>query len=341
MKKILIAALILMLILTACDNGNIAEESNISDEYRIEDFYPLTENTKYIYEGVGNEFTSYTVFIDYKTDSRVQTRTNNGGSEYVKILELKDGQLKEVFFRGETYFRENFTDDEYEGGKILLKEPLKEGNSWLSGENSEATITNISKKVVTTQGNLEAIEVTIKNNNETVIEYYAKNKGLVKTVTTGEGYETVSTLSDIESNVPFIQTVTLFYPDINGINLNTVDVPVSFNTNDEPKDVIEKTLKDLSAYEIFSPNTKINELYYSLEENSVHLDLSKEFVTEMNSGAGFEEKILTCIANTLGTYYNTHNVYLTIEGGSYESGHIVLEEGEPLSVDYSNTKIDE
>ncbi len=176
MKKILIAALILMLILTACDNGNIAEESNISDEYRIEDFYPLTENTKYIYEGVGNEFTSYTVFIDYKTDSRVQTRTNNGGSEYVKILELKDGQLKEVFFRGETYFRENFTDDEYEGGKILLKEPLKEGNSWLSGENSEATITNISKKVVTTQGNLEAIEVTIKNNNETVIEYYAKNK---------------------------------------------------------------------------------------------------------------------------------------------------------------------
>ncbi len=148
-------------------------------------------------------------------------------------------------------------------------------------------------------------------------------------------------MSDIESNVPFIQTVTLFYPDINGINLNTVDVPVSFNTNDEPKDVIEKTLKDLSAYEIFSPNTKINELYYSLEENSVHLDLSKEFVTEMNSGAGFEEKILTCIANTLGTYYNTHNIYLTIEGGSYESGHIVLEEGEPLSVDYSNTKIDE
>ncbi|WMJ78350.1 MULTISPECIES: GerMN domain-containing protein [unclassified Sedimentibacter] len=341
MKKILISALLLMLILTACENGNITEESNIPNEYRIEDFYPLTENAKYIYEGVGNEYTSYTVFIDYKTDSRVQIRTNNGGSESVKVLELKDGQLKEVFFRGETYFRENFADDEYTESKILLKEPLKEGNSWLTGENSETVITNISKKVVTTQGNLDAIEVTTKNNNETVIEYYARNKGLVKTVNKGEGYETVSTLSDIENNVPFIQTVTLFYPDINGINLNTIDVPVSFNTNDEPKDVIEKTLKDLSVYEIFSPNTKINELYYSLEENSAHIDLSKEFITEMNLGAGFEEKVLTCIANTLGTYYDTHIVYLTIEGGPYESGHIILEEGEPLSVDYSNTKIHE
>lgn len=341
MRKLLLIFLMSVLILTACGNENAAEEPNTSDELKIEDYYPLTENTKYTYEGDGNEFASYTVYIDYKTDTRVQTRTNNGGSEMVRVLELKDKQLTEIFFRGETYFRENFVDDEYEDGRTLLKEPLKEGNNWSSVDNSTSTITNVSKEVVTPQGNVEAIEVTTESSKGTTIEYYAKDKGLVKVINKGEGYEVSSLLSSIENNVPLIQTVTLFYPDIDGINLRTIDVQVSFNTNDEPKDIIQQTIKDLSVYEILSKNTKINELYFNEEENSVHVDLSHEFTTEMNAGAGFESLILQSVANTLGTYYGVQNIFLTIDGGPYESGHILLNEGDPLTVDYSNIKTSE
>lgn len=341
MKKLLSIILISMLILTACQNESVDEEPNVPDALKIEDYFPLTENTKYSYEGEGNEFASYTVYIDFKTDNRIQTRTNNGGTESIRVLELKDGQLKELFFRGETYFRENFAINEYTDSKILLKEPLEEGNSWSSEENSTTTITSISKDIVTTQGNVNTIEVTTENSQGTTIEYYAKDKGLVKVINKGEGYEVNSTLTNIENNVPLIQTVTLFYPDIDGINLNTIDVQVNFNTNEDLKDVIGKTVKDLSVYEIFSPNTKINELYFSQEDNSVHLDLSKEFVTEMNAGSGFEGMILTSIANTLGTYYGVQNIYLTIDGEPYESGHILLEEGEPITVDYSNIKTQE
>lgn len=337
MKKLLFITLIISaLILTSCDNGNIAEEPNVPDALNIEDYFPLTENTKYTYKGEGNEFASYTVYIDYLKDNRIQTRTNNGGSELVRVLELKEGQLSELFFRGETYFRENFIDDQYNTGKILLKEPLEKGKSWSSGENSTSTITSINKEVVTPEGNVEAIEVTTEGQQGTTIEYYAKDKGLVKIVNKGDGYEVTSTLSSIEKNVPLSQTVTLFYPDIDGINLRSVDVQVSFNTNDEPKTVIENTVKDLSVFDIISPNTKINELYFDNEENSVHIDLSKEFTTEMNAGSGFEAMILKSLANTLGTYYGVQNIYLTIDGGPYESGHILMEEDEPLTVDYTN-----
>ncbi len=338
MKKLLFIALLSALILTSCEDGNISEEpdNNVPDSLSIQDYYPLTENTKYTYEGEGNEFASYEVYIDYLNNNRIQTRTNNGGTELVRVLELSEGQLSELYSRGETYFRENFIDDEYTAGKVLLKEPLKEGNSWSSGENSTSTITGIDKEVVTPEGNIQAVEVTTETPQGTTIEYYAKDKGLVKVINKGSGYEVTSTLSSIEDNVPLIQTVTLFYPDIDGVNLKTIDVQVSFNTNDEPKDVISQMVKDLSVYEMLSANTKINELYYNKEENSVHIDLSKEFVTEMSAGSGFEGLILKSLANTLGTYYGVQNIYLTIDGGPYESGHILLEEGEPLTVDYSN-----
>lgn len=339
MRKIFFILLMIILLLTACENNNAPNDpSKNQDELKIEDVFPIQENTKYSFEGEGNEFATYTMYIDYINGKRVQTRSNNGGSETVRVLELKDGQLTELFQRGETYFRENFTNEEFDGGKILLKEPLKEGTSWPNGENSTSTITSASKEVVTTQGNVDAIEVTTESSQGTTIEYYAKNKGLVKTINKGEGYEVSSTLSQIETNAPLIQTVTLFYPDIDGINYNIIDVPVTFNTNDEPKDVIEQTVKDLSVYNIFSANTKVNELYYSLVDNSVHIDLSQEFVSEMDAGAGFEMMILTSIANTLGTYYGVQEVYLTIDGNPYESGHILLNEGEPLTVDYSNIK---
>ena len=339
MKKLLII-LICLLTLTACDS-NVAEEPNdVQDALKVEDYFPLTENVKYTYEGEGIEFASYTMYVDYINDNRIQTRSNNGGSEFIKVLEVNEGQLVELFHRSETYFREDFTDNEYTPKRILLKEPLKEGTSWSSGE-ATSTITGVSKEVVTPQGNMEAIEVTTESGQETTIEYYAKDKGLIKVITTGEGYNISSTLSSIENNVPLIQTVTLFYPNVDGINLNAVDVQVSFNTNDEPKNVISKTIKDLSVFELLSSNTKINELYFSEENNSVYIDLSKEFVNEMNVGSGFEGMMLQSLANTLGTYYGVQNVFLTIDKGPYESGHILLEEGEPLTVDYSNINTSE
>ena len=339
MKKILFVLIILTMLIVACDNitPKPGEPNNNTGELSIEDYYPIEENTKYSYVGKGNEFATYTVFVDYISNNRIQTRTNNGGTESVNVMELKDNQLTLLYSRGETYFRQNFLNNEYDGGKILLKGPLKEGTSWNYDENTTAVITNISKEVVTPIGNFKAIEVTIEGKQGKTVDYYAKGVGLVKTITFGEGYEVSSTLSSIEKNKPLTQIITLYYPNIEG-SLETIGVQIEFNTNDEPKDVIEKIVKDLSVYEIISPNTKINELYYDEEEHSVHIDLSEDFVTEMNAGAGFEALILQSLTNTLGNYYDVHEVYITIDGGPYESGHIIINEGEPSLVNFDNVR---
>lgn len=342
MNKIITMVIISAMLLTGCANeANPPDDNNETPSLKIENYYPFTENTKYVYEGEGNEFAFMTTYVDYIKDNRIQTRTDNGGTEIVKVLEINDGQLLELLNRGETYFRENFTDEEYTSGRILLKEPLEEGNSWTNDSGATSTITNVAKEIVTKMGNFEALEVTTEGKQGKTIDYYAKDTGLIKTVNIGEGYEVSSTISEIIKNQPFIQSITLYYPDVDGITIHAVDVQISFNTNEEPKDIIEKNVKDLSVYEVLGPNTKINDLYFDEQGNSVHIDLSKEFVTEMNAGSGFEAMILQCLTNTLGDYYQVEEVYITIDGGPYESGHIIIEEGEAYKVDYTNVKTTE
>lgn len=336
MKKLLVISIVLAVILTACNNIAVPpEEPDNGEKVSIVEFYPITENTKYSYEGEGNEFATYVSFVDYVSNNRIQNRTNNGGTETVNVYEIKDDQLTLLYSRGETYFRHNFLNKEYGEGKVLLKGPLEEGNSWAYDENTTATITNLSKEIVTTLGNYQAIEVTLEGEQGKTVNYYAKDVGLIKTISSGESYEVSSTLSSIENNIPLIQTIALFYPNTDG-SIDTIDVQIEFNTNDEPKDIIEEVVKELSVYEILSPNTIINELYFDEEENSVHIDLSDDFISEMNAGASFENLILQSLTNTLGNYYGVQEVYLTIDGGPYESGHIRIEEGEPLLVDYDN-----
>lgn len=334
MKKLLFIWAVLALMLTACNTGPQNEEP-VDQEVSIKEYYPATENTKYTYQGEGNEFASYTMFFDYISDDRTQIRTNNGGTVTVTVLEIRDDQLTVLYSRGETYFRQNFLNDQYQGGNILLKAPLKEGNTWAYDENTKATITSLSREVVTGLGNYEALEVTLEGDKGKTVNYYAKGIGLVKTISFGEGYEVSSTLSSIENNVALIQTITLFYPNGEG-SIDAVDVQIEFNTNDEPVDVIEKMVKDLTLNEILSPGTKINELYFDEEESSVHIDLSEDFIKEMNAGASFEALILQSLTNTLGSYYGVSKVYLTIDGGPYESGHTVIPEGESLTVNYDN-----
>lgn len=341
MKKLILILIAAALLSTGCNMIKpLPDEPDNEEDLSIEDYYPISENTKYSYEGQGNEYATYTVFVDYIIDNRIQTRTNNGGTETINVIEINDDQVNLLYSRGETYFRQNFLNKDYSGGKVLLKAPLKEGTSWAYDEKSTATITNLSKDLVTPIGNYQALEVTIEGENSKTVNYYAKDVGLVKTISSGEGYEVSSTLSAVENNKALIQTISLFYPNIDGY-IDTINVQIEFNTNEDPKEIIENIIKDLSLNEVLSPNTKINDLYYNEDENSVHIDLSKDFVSEMNAGAGFEGLILQSLTNTLGNYYGVREVYITIDGGPYESGHIIIEEGEPSLVNFENVKTSE
>lgn len=343
MKKLLIIVLTFAL-LTGCNSNNGTNNNNNNNEtekLKIEDYFPNTENTKYDYEGEGNEYAFYTVYTDYAKGDRIQKRTNNGGTEVVKVLENKNGQLVELYSRPETYFRQNFLDNDYAntGGNIILKEPFEKDNTWTLSDGSKRTITNTDVEITTPMGTYKALEVTTEGNNYKNVDYYVKDMGLIKTVSTGEGYEVSSTLRAIEKDVSLIQNVNVYFPSLDEDIYYYISKEISFKTNDETKDVVEKIVKDNGDQAtVVSINTKINSLYLNDEEKRVHVDFSKELVSEMNAGSYFEAMILQSITNTLGNYYGVEEVLITIEGKPYESGHILMGENEPFKVNLEKTK---
>jgi hypothetical protein len=306
--------------------------------YTIKDYYPFKENTEYNYEGQGNEYASYTVNVDYIKGDRVQLRKNNGGTEVVSVIENKNGELKIIFSKEETYFREDFTSKPSNEDEILLKEPLVKGTSWTLSDGRKRYISNVDMDITTPAGNFKALEITTESSDSKTLDYYGLNTGLIKSVFTSNGMEVTSTLKELKANTPLTQTVKFYYPNINDDKLYYSQKKLSFKTNDLTKMTFEKLFKEApskSVGKLIGPNVKIKSLY--LNGNVVYADFTKELITEMNAGAGYEALILQGITNTLGGYYNVNTVYITVEDKPYESGHIIMKKGQTFTVNTKNT----
>lgn len=300
----------------------------------IKDYYPFQDNVVYRYEGSGNEYASYDIYTDYLKGERIQLRSNNGGSETVRVLELKDGLLTQVLLKEECYYRENLLDSSDGQGEVLLKEPLTPGTEWTLSDNRKRYISGSNVSVTTPSGTYEALEVTTEGNNDKLTDYYAPGVGLVKSVYTTSDAEVVSSLSKIEQDVPFKQRVRFFYPDGDKEVIYGVDKELSFQTNDITSSKLADALKEIAENKgapVISIKTQLKDLYLN-KDNIVYVDFSKELVSDMNAGAAYENRILQCIANTLGTYYGVDQVCLTVEGKPYESGHVTMKEGETIKV---------
>ena len=336
-KVILLLSLVLPLVLLfGCEskeNNKTIEQPAAAEELKINDYFPIKDNVKYYYKGNGNEYASYTIYNDYTLEDKVQQRIDNGGTEVVKVFQLKEGKLTRIFSKGEVYYRENLLGIKSENEEIILMEPLKQGTTWKLKDSRVRTITNTSADITTPLATYKAIEVTTEGQKDKTIDYYAKNIGLVKSVFISDGNEISSTLSNIEENVPFIQKVNFYYPNMDDGKIYSISKEISFKTNDITKKSLEEAYKKTGSdtKKVFSSNTKINSLYLN-KDNMVYIDLNEAFINEMNAGALYEEMILQSIANTFGQYYNAEKVVLTIDGKLYESGHIIFKKGQYLKV---------
>lgn len=355
MKKLLLISCLLIsfVFLSGCANKEPSGETvKPSEEIKttptetkaelltIKDYYAYKENTKYVFEGKGNEYASYNVFIDYISVNRVQLRSNNGGTETVKVLENKEGELRILVARGECYYRENLTQAPSSHVEVLLKEPLTVGTSWILEDGRKRSITKSDVEITTPVGLYKTLEVTTESKDSKTQDYYAPNIGLVKSVFTSNESEVSSTLSKLETDAPLIQTIRFYYPNANVDKLYFVNKQLSFKTNDITRLVFENAFKDLPKDElgkVLGTNVKIRSLYLN-KDHRAYIDFSKELLSEMNAGSGYESLILKSITNTIGTYYGVDQVYLTVENKPYASGHIEMKKGEFFTVNLTNSQ---
>lgn len=141
--------------------------------------------------------------------------------------------------------------------------------------------------------------------------------------------------SDSSEHIP----LTIYQADDQLMALDKIDAELVLNTNDPERLAFEELLSgEKEGYEniYLLPNgARINSLLLN-QDDVVEVDLSSEYVTNMNAGAGGEVFFLQGLTNTLTEYYGVNDLKLTIDGEIYESGHIILKEDELLSFDDSN-----
>lgn len=314
------------------------QEIATSSELTIKDYYPFLKNTDSYYVGEGNEYASYHMYTDYIDEStnRAQIRINNGGSETVQIVQIKDGKLSIVNSQEETYYRDNMldkTNPEYKEN-VLLMEPLVKGTSWTLSDGRKRSVTGENVPITTSLGKYDALEVTTEEENGSTIEYYVKDMGLVYKVTDLGDTKISSTLSERKTDTPFAQKMNIYHWNLDE-KMKKDEITLELYTNDITRTKLEEYFKsgNLDNQALISTNTKINSMYLGTD-HIAYVDFSKEFIDEMNAGAGYETQILQCITNTVGNYYGVEDVYITVDGKPYESGHIALNKGETFKVDY-------
>lgn len=345
-KPVLILLFFILMMTTAlqgCVKKDTGETPNDSTSaFGIRDYFPLTQNVHYLYEGIGNEFAAYDFWVDYASSDKIQQRISNGGTVVSKVYQITEDSLIKTYAREETYFRENFLDTTSGDPEVLLMTPLEVGTRWTLSDGRVRSILSTDAKVSVPLGNYTALQVITedpKNASNTTYDYYVKDIGLVKTVFLMGESEISSSLKEIVKDLPQIQSVQFYYPDLDAGTYTPIAKDVTFYTNDNTSEILEKAYKQVPSGKlgaVFTPNTKIN--YLSLSpEGKVLIDLSKAFRTQMNAGSEYEGMILQSIANTFGAYYNrAEEVILTIEGVPYSSGHYEFQEGEAIPAVYED-----
>lgn len=308
--------------------------NNSKSSYSINDYFIFKENVKYNYTGTNSEYAEYVTYVDYINGNKVQLRSNNGGTETVTVLQNSNGELKKFFQRNECYYRENFTNKVANIDEILLKEPLVVGTVWKLSDGSKRYISKVDVKISIGSGECSALEVTTENiNGQIDLQYYAVNKGLIKSIYDANSMKVTSTLKSVEENERLNQNIRCYYPDEN-YNIHYEDRKFTFATNDITKISIQNLFKNFPGNnkgQLIGKNVNINSLYLN-DDGMVYIDFSSNLVKEMNAGSGFESAILESITNTIGKYYGVDKVYITIDNKPYSSGHIVKAKGEYFKV---------
>lgn len=326
------------------DEDTNGETDQVSQD--IETWFPRLENTLLEYEGEGMEYSSFTRYPQFAHDDTLQMLESTGGTDVAIIYEYTENQIEEVFIRPETYFREDFVDtgleSEHSGFNIILQAPIEVGHSWESPNGTTSEITEVGIEMDTPMGSVEAIGVTTIFEDGIEVSYYGEGIGLIqREMVQGDDEETkvTSRLTAFEGNKAEEIPLTVYGVDDQALGIDAVPVTMSLMTNDPARLTLASLMRgespETEGLYLLTEGVEINYMYLG-HDGIVHVDFSSELVNEMNAGSGTEGLLLQSIANTIGGYYGVQEIALTVDGGSYESGHILLEEGDTLTVDHSN-----
>ena len=329
------------------DDEELAEDDS-DDDYTVsqdlEVWFPKLEDTWLEYEGEGIEYASFTRYPQFAHDDTLQMIESTAGTDVVTADEYTEDEIREIFVRPETYFRDDMMDtglssaqDDHE---IILQLPIEVGHSWESPTGSVTEITDVEVEIDLPFGTFDTIELTREREGNTTVYYYAEELGLVERISNpgNDEMEIRSTLTERSENQPEEHSVTIFTLDDQATELQAVNTPIELYTNEPIRVALTEVLRgQAEGYDslaLIAESTEINYMYLG-DDGIAYADFSVELIDDMNAGSGIESLIVQALVNTIGGYYNVEEVSLTVDDEPYSSGHLHREEGETWPVDHS------
>lgn len=144
-------------------------------------YLPLQVGNSWTYEGIGNEFASYSQKVTHQIDNKAQVILSSG-TVTANRYEFTEDSILHTFQEHEFYEDKSILDRPANLNAVLLKLPLEVGTSWTSESNSY--------KIIETNGTVEtpagifknclAVKTVYKDSGNHSINYYAKGIGMVK-----------------------------------------------------------------------------------------------------------------------------------------------------------------
>lgn len=344
MKKIILAILVALTValFVACApelKGEEDMDAEMDLDSVLYDYYPFQENKVYEYIGIGSEFAEETIYYEFIDNNKAQLKIQNPGTTVVKIIEISQGMVREIYSEGEFYHIEDILDLEGDREEVLLKEPIRLRNSWPDSEGNTREITGVDVDIETPYGSFKALEVSTDINEATVKEYYAKGIGLVAHIYKDGDFEIKSLLKSIKEG-PISSPIRLYYPSEEG-ELVFIDDKINFSTNQEVERLLEEAMKrppKRKLRPLINEDTKINSIYLDRNLWLLKVDFSQELLAEDEEKSALDDKLLLGIVNTLGYYYDVDKLAITVEGIPIkEQSHLPREDG-AFKVDLENIK---
>ncbi|MBZ6527966.1 GerMN domain-containing protein [Aerococcaceae bacterium DSM 111021] len=312
----------------ANEEDTATEDTNILTTFDTSEWVPLEEtvqlnltdylpNVMYQIKQYSNGATSRVDYPNYLDDAlsmmQVEARVDNE-TPLVSIYSWDDSQITRLLKSTEINpYASHLTEinsQSMQDTELLLQSPLQIGTSWQRDDETTSAITAIFSQAIFPAGELEnVIEVTSTHQAGELKEYYAQGEGLVATVEIDEtgAITQVWQIQAIYHENRIINTIEVMVPTTDEALVEASEASFAWQTNGDFASAFDSVFKEMGILD-----DTITVQSVSIDQGVVIIDFSPGVVAVLNSHETSEQAVIASIITTLGNFFNTDQVRLTV-----------------------------
>ncbi|MBG9984162.1 GerMN domain-containing protein [Aerococcaceae bacterium DSM 111022] len=306
------------------------EQAETGTSYNLWDYAPyLAYQIKQFINGAEN----YTTYMNYNQNDNAQSQIQlrRGGTVATQVFSMGDGQIRQVTSSTNLNPYDNVLSQidtlQANEPQVLLQEPLTVGTTWSDDSNYQSEITALYNGIETEAGLLtNVVEVTRTSDTSVRKDYYAQNQGFVAMWSSDnlENQGEYWRLTSDTRNVMLTHPMNIYEPDDASTNLvKESQGTFAFQTNGSLASAFQQMFREIG---IIDDTIMVNNVYVD-SNNVAIIDFTPGVVAVFNNYDASEEAVINSIVYTMGEFFQTNQVRLTVNGNGLLPNSITYPEG--------------